>query len=152
MTDTQSIVVDKVVPHTPDIIWKALTSNDLIGRWLMPTAGFEAVEGNRFTFTTKPAGAWDGTIQCQVLEVTPKSRLVYSWRGGDVANVGYGAPLDTVVTWTLEPAGSGTRIRLIHSGFVLPRNEGALKNMGEGWRKIVPLLGNAVADQPGEAK
>ncbi|HVZ30494.1 MAG TPA: SRPBCC domain-containing protein [Asticcacaulis sp.] len=149
MTDTQNIVVDELLPHAPDIIWKALTSDDMIQRWLMPTKGFQAVEGNRFTFTTKPAGAWDGVIQCQVLEVVPRTRLVYSWKGGDAGNVGYGAPLDTVVTWTLEAAGSGTRVRLVHAGFVLPRNEGALKNMGEGWRKIVPQLGNAVV---GEAK
>lgn len=149
MTKTQNIVVEDTVPHAPEIIWKALTTNGLMERWLMPAAGFEAVEGNRFTFTTKPAGAWDGTIQCQVMEVVPQSRLVYSWKGGDAGNVGYGAPLDTVVTFTLEPAGTGTRIRLVHSGFVLPRNEGALKNMGEGWRKILPRLGDTVVGEGG---
>jgi uncharacterized protein YndB with AHSA1/START domain len=149
MTDTQNIVVEETVPHAPDTIWKALTVGELMGRWLMPTAGFEPVEGNRFTFTTKAAGAWDGIIQCQVLEVVPNKRLVYSWKGGHEHNVGYGAPLDTVVTFTLEPAGTGTRIRLVHAGFVLPRNEGALTNMGEGWRKIIPRLGDAVV---GEAK
>ena len=56
MTDTQNIVVEEVLPHTPDVIWKALTTGDLIGRWLMPATGFEAVKGNRFTFTTRPAG------------------------------------------------------------------------------------------------
>lgn len=144
MTDTQNIVVEEVLPHTPDIIWKALTTGDLIGRWLMPATGFEPVRGNRFTFTTKPAGAWDGTIRCEILEITPQSRLVYSWQSGDAGNVGYGALLDTVVSWTLEPAGSGTRVKLIHAGFVVPRNEIALTNMGEGWRKIVPRLGETV--------
>jgi uncharacterized protein YndB with AHSA1/START domain len=144
MTDTQTIVVEEVLPHTPAVIWKALTTGDLIGRWLMPAEGFEAVLGNRFTFMTRPAGAWDGTIRCEILEIMPQSRLVYSWISGHADNVGYGAALDTVVSWTLEPEGKGTRVKLIHAGFVIPRNELALTNMGEGWRKILPRLGEAV--------
>jgi len=61
VSDTQAIVVDEVFPHAHDIIWKALTSGELIGRWLMAPDGFVPVTGNRFTFQTKPAGKWDGT-------------------------------------------------------------------------------------------
>jgi uncharacterized protein YndB with AHSA1/START domain len=90
--DTQDIVVEEVFPHAPDTIWKALTTNDLIARWLtMPTTGFEPVKGKHFTFQTTPAGAWDGVIRCQVLEVMLNERLVYSWKGGHEGNVGYGA-------------------------------------------------------------
>jgi len=69
--DTQDIVVDEVFPHTPETIWKTLTTANLMGRWLMMPAGFEPVEGKYFTYQTTPAGAWDGTIHCQVLEVKP---------------------------------------------------------------------------------
>ena len=54
--ETQDIVIDEVFPHTPETIWKALTSAKLIARWLMPPTGFEAVVGNAFTFQTKPGG------------------------------------------------------------------------------------------------
>ncbi len=57
---TQDIVVEEVFPHTPETIWKALTTGALISRWLMPPTGFAPVEGTRFTFQTTPAGAWDG--------------------------------------------------------------------------------------------
>jgi uncharacterized protein YndB with AHSA1/START domain len=55
--DTQDIVVEEVFPHTPETIWRTLTSGELIGRWLLtkPT-GFEPVKGARFTFQTTPAG------------------------------------------------------------------------------------------------
>jgi uncharacterized protein YndB with AHSA1/START domain len=33
--DTQDIVVDELFPHAPEIIWKTLTTGDLIGRWMM---------------------------------------------------------------------------------------------------------------------
>jgi uncharacterized protein YndB with AHSA1/START domain len=138
--ETQDIVIDEVFPHTPETIWKALTSAQLIARWLMPPTGFEAVVGNAFTFQTKPGGNWDGVIHCRVLEVVAFSRLVYAWKGGDERNSGYGAPLDTVVTWSLTPVEAGTRIRLVHAGFVLPRNESAYTIMSGGWKKVVRQL------------
>jgi uncharacterized protein YndB with AHSA1/START domain len=147
--DTQDIVVDEVFPHAPETIWKTLTSGELISRWLMTPTGFEPVKDKHFTFQTKPAGAWDGTIRCQVLEVMPNQRLAYAWRGGDEANVGYGSRLDTVVTWILSRVENGTRLRLVHSGFVPEKNDSAFKTMGEGWKKVVHNIG-AIAGEQGE--
>ena len=144
--DAQAIVVDEVFPHAPATIWKALTTGDLIARWLMAPLGFEAVAGNRFTFQTKSAGEWDGVIHCQVLEVVPCERFVYSWQSGNQGNEGYGAPLDTVVTWTLSKVEQGTRVRLVHSGFVLPKNDTAYRNMGEGWKKVVSNLDSLLTE------
>ena len=148
LSDTHAIVVEELLPHAPETIWKALTTRDLIARWLkMPSTGFEPVEGKRFTFQTTPAGAWDGLIQCQVLEVVPHQRLAFAWKGGHEDNVGYGSRLDTVVTWTLSKVGNGTRLRLVHSGFVLPRNDTAFTSMGAGWKKVVPSIGAIAAEQ-----
>lgn len=148
---TREIVVDETFPHATATIWTALTSTALIARWLMPPTGFEAVEGTRFTFQTKPAGAWDGTIRCEVLEVVPERRLVYGWQGGDAGNEGYGSPLDTVVTWTLTPVEGGTRIRLVHSGFLTPRNDTAYRNMSDGWTKVLQRL-DATARETGDER
>jgi uncharacterized protein YndB with AHSA1/START domain len=142
--DTQQIVVDKVFPHAPETIWKALTTAEHMSRWLMVPTGFEPVEGKSFTFQTTPARGWDGVIQCQVLEVIPNERFAYAWKSGHESNVGYGSPLDTVVTFTLSKVVEGTRVRLVHSGFVIPKNEAAFKNMGEGWKKFVWNLDTAV--------
>ncbi|UPK32959.1 SRPBCC domain-containing protein [Bradyrhizobium sp. 186] len=136
----QDIVLDEVFPHATATIWKALTSAQLIARWLMPPTGFEAIEGNNFTFKTNPAGGWDGVIHCRVLEVVPNRRLAYAWKGGDAGNTGYGSPLDTVVTWSLTAVEAGTRIRLVHSGFVTPKNDTAYRNMSDGWTKVVRRL------------
>ena len=143
---TQDIVVDEVFPHAPETIWKALTTGDLIARWLMPAEGFQAEVGNRFTYRTTPAGAWDGAIHCEVVEVMPNERLVYSWKGGHEANVGYGSKLDTLVTWTLAPVPDGTRVRIVHSGFDLPRNDTAYRNMSDGWKKVVRRLDATAAE------
>ena len=144
-SDTRDIVVQEVFPHAPETIWNALTSGALIARWLMEPVGFEPVVGSRFTFHTTPAGQWDGTIQCEVLEAAPYRRFAYSWKGGHDSNHGYGSLLDTVVTWALEPTEAGTRVTLTHAGFQMPRNETAFRNMSGGWKKVVPKLG-AIAD------
>jgi uncharacterized protein YndB with AHSA1/START domain len=145
-SETQDIVVDEIFPHAPETIWKTLTTGALIARWMMPPTGFAPVVGNRFTFQTKAAGAWDGVIHCEVLEAIPNERFVYSWKGGHEGNVGYGSPLETIVTWTLARVDNGTRLRLVHSGFVTPRNESALKTMGDAWKKVVHSIG-PIADE-----
>ncbi|KOF15095.1 ATPase [Ensifer adhaerens] len=145
---TQDIVVDEVFPHAPETIWKTLTSGALMSRWIMAPTGFEPVEGNRFTFQTTPAGEWDGVIHCQVLEVLPNERFVYAWKGGHEGNAGYGSRLDTVVTWALSKVDNGTRLRLVHSGFMTPKNDTAFKNMSQGWKKVLSQIG-AVTDEQG---
>lgn len=145
--DTQKIMVDRVFPQAPETIWQTLTNSDLMGHWMMAPTGFEPVVGKQFTFQTTPAGAWDGTIHCRVLEVKRDERLAYTWRSGDQSNVGYGSPLDTVVTWTLSRVENGTRVQLVHSGFVLPRNETAYTGMSGGWQKVVGSVGSLAGEK-----
>ena len=143
---THDIEIDEVLAHPPGKVWRALTSGALMARWLMEPSGFEPVEGNRFTFQTTPAGEWDGTIRCEVLEVVPGERFAFAWRGGHIGNDGYGSLLDTVVTFALAPSDGGTRLTLVHSGFVVDRNRVAYTNMSQGWVKVVQSL-DAVAGE-----
>ena len=148
----QEIVVEEVFPHAPETIWKALTTGALMSRWIhMPVTGFAPVPGNRFTYQTTPAGQWDGVIRCEVLDVIPNERLVYAWRGGHETNIGYGSKLETVVTFTLAREAGGTRLRVVHSGFALPKNETAYRNMSGGWKKVIHDL-VAVASEEKEKK
>ena len=49
-----------------------------------------------------------GSVDCQVMTVEPNRTLSYTW-----AAMG----LESVVTWTLTPTGTGTHLRMEHSGF-----------------------------------
>ncbi len=51
-------------------------------------------------------------IRCEVLEIEPEKLLSYSWTDAE-----YFGELDSKVTWTLHPEGSGTRLILSHVGF-----------------------------------
>jgi uncharacterized protein YndB with AHSA1/START domain len=139
-TRTREIIVDEVLPHAPEVVWKTLTTPGLIGRWLMEPKGFAAAPGTRFSFQTTPGGAWDGVIHCEVIEVQAPERLVYSWASGHEANETYGSKLDTVVTWTLEREGEGTRLRLVQSGFEFPRNEAGYANLSSGWPVVMKRI------------
>jgi uncharacterized protein YndB with AHSA1/START domain len=96
-------------PHPVDRVWAALTSSDALAAWFMPN-DFKPVVGHRFTFRTKPARAmgFDGIVRCEVLELAPPRRMVWSWAGGNI---------DTTVTFTLEESAEGTRLRMHQVGF-----------------------------------
>jgi uncharacterized protein YndB with AHSA1/START domain len=144
---TQDIVFDEVFPHTPEMIWKVMTTGELIGRWMMTATGFEPVKGKHFTFTAKPDAEWDGIIHCQVLEAKPNERLVYTWKTGNETTAGYVSRLDTLVTWTLARHDGGTRLRLVHSGFDLPQYVSVFRNVSAGWPKVIGKMIAIVAEQ-----
>ena len=133
-----------MLPHAPEVIWKTLTTSELIGQWLMPN-DFKAVVGNKFGFKAKPMGDWDGIVHCEVLEIIENRRLVYSWKGGSGKNIQYGSELDTTVTWTLLPVAGGTRLKMVHAGFKLPGNKFALDAMSPGWQRVLQSVERVAA-------
>lgn len=108
------IDVTVTYPHPVDRVWEALTSSDALAAWLMPNDGVGGPGrldhvGHRFTFRTRPAPGFDGIVRCEVLELDPPHRMVWSWAGGKI---------DTIVTFTLdETADAGTRLRMHQVGF-----------------------------------
>lgn len=132
---SRSIVIERTMPHPPEKIWRALTTADLIGKWLMSN-DFAPAVGRRFNFRAEPQGGWNGVTDCEVLEVEAPSRLVYSWNAsGDQAADG----VKTVVTWTLTPVDGGTAVRMEQSGF-RPQDDGFFSGAGYGWTRMVAGL------------
>jgi uncharacterized protein YndB with AHSA1/START domain len=134
MAETKSIVVERLIPHPADKVWRALTTSHLIAEWLMKN-DFEPKEGHRFTFSAAPVPGWSGVTNCVVLKVEVPHLLVYTWGDGTESD----SALKTVVTWTLTPEGSATRVRMEHSGF-RPEDESGYKGMGGGWPSILERL------------
>jgi uncharacterized protein YndB with AHSA1/START domain len=135
---TRSIIVERLIPHPPEKIWRALTQAHLIEQWLMKN-DFEPRLGAGFTFQAKPMGDWNGIVRCEVTAFDPPRRLAYSWKGGSAKNPDYGSALDSVVEWVLAPEPGGTRLRMEDSGFG-PRNESAYEVMSSGWPRGLERL------------
>lgn len=136
-SQTQSISFEFDLPHPPEKVWRALTDPVLLAEWLLPIVGVDlALEpGAAFTFKTQPYPGWDGTVNCRMLEIETRRKLSYTWVVGDMLN--------TVVTFTLTPTASGTRLNLVQSGFT-PEQKQNFGGARYGWKlmggKLVDLL------------
>jgi hypothetical protein len=45
----------------------------------------------------------------------------------------------------------GTRLQIVHSGFELPRNEFAYRNMSDGWKVVAKRLETLIAEEASSA-
>jgi uncharacterized protein YndB with AHSA1/START domain len=105
---TESISFEFDLHHAPAKVWRALTDPALLAEWLLPVLDHKLEPGAAFTFKAPPQQGWDGTVHCRFIEIEAERKLSWSWIVGDI---------DTVVTFTLEPTTSGTRLLLVQSGF-----------------------------------
>jgi len=132
----QTIAFQFDLPHAPEKVWRALTDPVLLAEWLLPVVQGQLASGASFTFKTQPYPGWDGTVHCRMLESEPHRKLSYTWVVGDME-------LDTVVTFTLTPTASGTRLSLVQSGFK-PTQKQASGGARYGWKmmggKLIDLL------------
>ena len=100
----------------------------------MPVTGLALEPGAAFTFEAPPQPGWDGVVHCRLIETEAHRKLSYAWVVGD---------MDTVVTFTLAPTASGTRLSLVQSGFT-PDQKRNYNGARYGWTmmggRLVDLL------------
>jgi uncharacterized protein YndB with AHSA1/START domain len=142
LTDTtaraqnESLSFEFDLHHSPAKVWRALTDPVLLAEWLLPNVDLKLEPGAAFKFKTQPHPGWDGTVNCRMLEIEAHRKLSYTWVVGDME-------IDTVVTFTLTPTASGTRLSLAQSGFK-PENKQAFGGQRYGWKmmgdKLIDLL------------
>ena len=133
-SQTEALTFEFDLHHPPDKVWRALTKPELLAEWLLPVVDGTLSPRAAFTFKTQPYPGWDGTVNCRLLEIEAHRKLSYTW------TVPF---LDTVVTFTLTPTASGTRLSLVQSGFK-PDQKQNLGGARYGWKlmggKLVDLL------------
>ena len=77
MKGNEQIVVEYALAAPPSKVWRTLTEPELLAVWLMPN-DIAPVVGHKFNFRVPPMGDWSGVVDCEVLEVVPESKLVYT--------------------------------------------------------------------------
>lgn len=112
---SQQIRIVRDYPHSPEVVWRAMTDPELVPLWTSTgrggtPEGFEPRAGNRFRFVGRRVPGWDGIVRCEVLEVDAPRLLRYSWRGSEDER-------PTFVTYRVEPAEGGARLTYEHTGF-----------------------------------
>lgn len=133
---TRTVIVERDIAHPPEKLWRALTQPHLISEWLMKN-DFSPVVGHRFNLR----GEWGGVLDCQVLVVEPQKTLSYTW------NFKHDDPafdLNSVVTFSLSPTATGTRLRMEQSGF-RPDQRQAYGGAKAGWPAFLAKLEQVLA-------
>ncbi|HEU5417056.1 MAG TPA: SRPBCC domain-containing protein [Streptosporangiaceae bacterium] len=98
------------VAHPPARVWAALTTAEGLGTWFGDDAAIDLRPGGsaRLSWTGGP------TLALQVVRVEEPRVFGFTWQI-------FGLPADdprrTYVEFTLEPAGPGTRLTVVESGF-----------------------------------
>lgn len=125
-SQTESLSFEFELQHPPEKVWRALTDPVLLAEWLLPAVDLELEAGAMFTFQAPPQPGWDGSVSCRFLEIEAHRKLSYTWVVGDI---------DTVVTFTLTPTASGTRLSLVQSGFK-PDQKRNFAGARYGWKMM----------------
>jgi uncharacterized protein YndB with AHSA1/START domain len=134
----ETIAFEVDLAHSPEKVWRALTDPALLAEWLLPVVDLKLEPGAEFTFKTQAYPGWDGTVNCRFVEIEKHRELSYTW------TVPF---LDTVVTFTLTPTASGTRLTIVQSGFK-PDQKRESGGARYGWKMMAGKLGDLLTRIP----
>ena len=137
-SQTESISLEFDLHHLPAKVWRALTDPVLLAEWLLPVVDLVLEPGAAFAFKAQPQPGWDGIVNCRFAEIETHRKLSYAWIVGDI---------DTVVTFTLTPTASGTRLSIVQSGFK-PEQKRDFNGARYGWKMMSAKLVNLLARIP----
>lgn len=135
------IRLDRRLTASPETVFAAITTPDLVQRWMGPVGSTCTVEemqvvlGGRLSlrvaFPNGPSVVLTGFYE----DIQPARRLVHSW-GTD------GEELASTVVWDLEPVGTGTHLTLNHHGLTRPED---IEQNKPGWAHLLDRLEQVLA-------
>lgn len=131
MTYTKTVSL----PVSPDEAFALVTRPERLRRWMAVTARVDLRAGGAWRWTVTPGNVAGGTVR----EVEPGRRVVLDW-GWDLMPGAEGA-LGTV-TVTVEPAGAGSTVTLVHEGLDVEQEA----SHAEGWDHFLGRLEVAAAE------
>jgi uncharacterized protein YndB with AHSA1/START domain len=143
--DQDAIVTEIEINAPPARVFKALTDPKELIRWFTDESckakswEMDARLGGRYAYATEKGsvvvnGVSEFECHGEILEIDPPRLLVYTWIG----NWHLDKQRKTVVRWELTPSGTGTKVKVTHSGLAL--EDVARKDYSGGWPGVVEKL------------
>ena len=140
-----SIVQERVLPASPDVVFKAWSDPESLSVWMRPaedmakaTVSVDFRIGGRFSIVMHGAER-DYPHTGEYLEIVPNRKLVFTW----VSHWFEPDEQNTRVTVTLEPMGAGeTKLTLVHDQ--LP-DSNSYDGHVHGWASIVSHMSDQLA-------
>jgi uncharacterized protein YndB with AHSA1/START domain len=134
---TFSATIERIIPASRDRVWKALTTEQLVG-WFWPPRLATTVEldlrvGGAYRIDGPGAGM---AVSGVFVAVDEPERLVQTWRWD-------GEDAETLVTFTLaETSGGATALTIVHENFA---DEQSRADHTQGWNDCLDRLVAAFA-------
>ena len=103
---------ETLIEAPPEVVWKVLTEPRHVERWFGPKTEIDLVEGGEARFGFPEHGH---TIQARIERADEPRSFAWRWihaGGPDATHLN-----STLVEFTLEPEGEGTRLHVAESGF-----------------------------------
>lgn len=119
------IELERHYPHSITDVWEGITTNEGISDWLLDTNDFNAETGHRFDMTCVNDDGSVDVYRCQVLEIDPPHRMLWSW-----ALAGKESEDLTEVEFRLKATDTGTTVTLVHRG---DRDKATIDRFKSGW-------------------
>jgi uncharacterized protein YndB with AHSA1/START domain len=121
------ICIRQQLSHRPEEVWEVITDPGVDELWQLH-GDFRPAAGAHFVMRYDIAKGWSGAVRGQVLAARYPSLLRYRIQAD-------GEPFATTVTWSIEPTHrGGTRLVLVHEGFVGMRGWLARRLLWRAWR------------------
>lgn len=124
--------------HSPERVWKALTTPEGLACWLAE-ADIETVPGGKMELHFRQP---DNDFMPDVPEKRRQSNEVLTVRPYTLFEHTFGSNPDSIVSWRLEPDGDGTHLILAHR--VPSTWESGRKNVLAGWQHHMEGLEDAI--------
>jgi uncharacterized protein YndB with AHSA1/START domain len=132
------------IKATPERVFRALTSAAELAAWFQVELEGDIVAGSEVWMTSVHPQHAGQRWPVRIVELTPPRRVVWQWHPGAVdPALDYSQEPQTVVTFTLEPEGKGTRLSVSETGFdaiSLERRAKVFADNTQGWTEVVVWL------------
>lgn len=114
----RSLTREIEVGAPPDVVWAAWTSNEGLATWWGPPASNVDLRiGGSFEilFSLEQPEGLRGSEGCRILAYVPGESLSFTWNAPPHLSL---RSANTWVVLTFVPSAAGTKVRLVHTGFL----------------------------------